>query len=216
MRSATEECGFSLIVAVAQNMGIGCNGKLPWRLKGDMAYFKALTTSFSVPKLKADQKNLVLMGRKTWDSIPARFRPLSNRINVVVSRNLEFTTQLEASHNDDVVACNDLDKFLSELSNLKALNEAWGAVWVIGGAEIYAECLKHPGCNRVFLTRVEDDGRSCDAYFPYLCKDQWKLLDSSETLALLQSNDSIPGDIYAHPMSENGIKYTYNIYERIA
>lgn len=73
---------FSVIVAAAPNRGIGRGGELPWRLPGDMAFFKKTTTAASSDALR----NAVIMGRKTWDSIPAKFRPLGARLNVIVTR----------------------------------------------------------------------------------------------------------------------------------
>ena len=73
---------FQLVVAAAKNMGIGKEGGLPWSLPGDMAYFKDLTSRTR----DAAKQNAVIMGRRTWESIPAKFRPLKGRINVVLTR----------------------------------------------------------------------------------------------------------------------------------
>ena len=70
---------FAIIVAADMDGGIGAGNALPWRLKADMEFFKNFTIG--------NGKNAVVMGRKTWDSIPQKFRPLPNRINVVISRN---------------------------------------------------------------------------------------------------------------------------------
>jgi len=78
----------SIIVAATLENGIGNNGGLPWRLPSDMSYFQNITKNFS----KVDNNdNIVVMGRKTWDSIPLKFKPLSGRINVVLSRDLDFS-----------------------------------------------------------------------------------------------------------------------------
>ncbi len=72
------------IVACTRDGGIGKEGKLPWKLSGDMAYFKRVTLDTEdIP----GKRNAVIMGRKTWESIPNSFRPLAGRLNVVLSRN---------------------------------------------------------------------------------------------------------------------------------
>lgn len=76
----------NIIVAMDSRGGIGKNGKLPWKLPKDMAYFHKLTTTTVDPK----KINAVLMGRKNWESIPSKFRPLKGRINVVLSRKVEL------------------------------------------------------------------------------------------------------------------------------
>jgi hypothetical protein len=73
---------FQAVVAVTKEWGIGFRGSMPWHLPEDMAYFKTLTSATR----DSGSMNAVIMGRKTWDSIPAKFRPLSERINVVISR----------------------------------------------------------------------------------------------------------------------------------
>ena len=70
------------VVAASEQLGIGSGGQLPWRLPGDMAAFKRITTTTMTP----GRENAVVMGRKTWESIPARFRPLPGRVNIVLSR----------------------------------------------------------------------------------------------------------------------------------
>ncbi|MEC9071661.1 MAG: dihydrofolate reductase, partial [Myxococcota bacterium] len=74
---------FAIVVAADEGWGIGKDGDLAWHLPGDMRWFREITTG----KRTDDVLNTVIMGRKTWDSIPPRFRPLPDRHNVVVSRN---------------------------------------------------------------------------------------------------------------------------------
>ena len=82
---------FQLVVACTRQWGIGKAGTMPWKLKLDVAYFKALTTRTADPQ----KQNAVIMGRKTWESIPTKFRPLAGRINVVLSRAPLFAGNLE-------------------------------------------------------------------------------------------------------------------------
>ena len=78
--------GFSVVVAACkQTRGIGLGGALPWSLRGDMQFFKQLTRSTLDPL----KRNAVVMGRKTWQSIPEKLRPLADRLNVVITRNSE-------------------------------------------------------------------------------------------------------------------------------
>jgi dihydrofolate reductase len=75
----------TLIVAATKTNGIGQGSQLPWRLPKEMAYFKRVTSNAPDGRL-----NAVIMGRKTWESIPANFRPLPNRVNIVISRNADY------------------------------------------------------------------------------------------------------------------------------
>ena len=138
---------FSVVVAADEAWGIGREGDLPWRLKGDMAWFRRLTVgdgSLGVP-------NTVIMGRRTWESIPERFRPLPDRHNVVVSSNREL--QLP----DGVSLACGLDEALEMASD--------GDVFVIGGGQLYAAALASPACTTVHLTRVSGV-HDCDTYMP--------------------------------------------------
>ena len=85
---------FNLIVAACgKSLGIGFNGELPWRLKSEMKHFASTTSTTKDPT----KKNAVIMGRKTWESIPAKFRPLKNRFNIVLSRKSNYELGDEVS-----------------------------------------------------------------------------------------------------------------------
>ena len=83
MAQADTKKPVAAIVACTQDGGIGKEGKLPWKLSGDMAFFKRVTLD---TENTPDVRNAVIMGRKTWESIPNSFRPLPGRLNVVLSR----------------------------------------------------------------------------------------------------------------------------------
>ena len=76
----------TLIAAVTQANGLGVNGTLPWKLPKEMAHFRKATSAVGASRPDEGAMNAVVMGRKTWESIPTKFRPLKGRINVVVSR----------------------------------------------------------------------------------------------------------------------------------
>ena len=137
--------GVACIVAATAQMGIGRDGALPWRLKGDMAYFKRVTT-----EAPASQQNAVVMGRKTWLSIPKKFRPLPGRANVVLSRNPDAREQLDLP--EDVACYASLD---AALTQMKARDDV-ARVFVIGGGELYKAAIGDARCTEVLLTRVED------------------------------------------------------------
>ena len=127
-----------LIAAVARNAAIGRNNELLWRLPEDMVRFKALTLGHPV-----------IMGRKTWDSLPAKFRPLPGRRNIVLSRDPGLRlegAEVSASLDSALAACAEASQ-----------------VFVIGGAQIYAEAL--PIADRLELTEIDADFEA-DVFFP--------------------------------------------------
>ena len=128
----------SLVAAVARNGVIGRDGGIPWRIPADVARFKELTTGHAV-----------VMGRKTWESIPDRFRPLPGRRNVVVTRSREW----QADGAERAGSVEDALKLLSDEAR----------VFVIGGAEIYADALPH--ADELVLTEIELDVEG-DTLFP--------------------------------------------------
>lgn len=148
----------NLIYAHARNGVIGLNNTIPWHLPEDLAHFKRMT-----------QGCPVVMGRKTWDSLPPRFRPLPGRLNVVLSRDeawAELPTATVAN-STEIMNKNAALRFYSLDSSLLFLqNEP--EVWVIGGAQIYAQAL--PLAQRVVVTEI-DIGVEGDAFAPSLGAD---------------------------------------------
>jgi len=145
---------FSLVVAATYpHMGIGFQGGLPWKsLKPDMAFFKRITSNCK----EAGKKNAVVMGRKTWESIPTKFRPLPNRLNVILTRNPDYSIDVK-----DV----EVPVHRSFPDALEALGqrEDIGHIFVIGGAQIYKEALQHKGLSKVHFTKVYKDFQ-CDTF----------------------------------------------------
>ncbi|HEX5659354.1 MAG TPA: dihydrofolate reductase [Polyangiales bacterium] len=140
---------FSLIVAADQDLGIGRAGTLPWRLPAEMARFKRITT-----EAPTGQRNAVIMGRKTYESILPKFRPLSGRVNVVLSHTPGFEVE-------NALAAPSLAIALQLLEGRTDL----ARVFVAGGAQIYALALAHPACEEVVYTQVHASF-DCDTRLP--------------------------------------------------
>jgi dihydrofolate reductase len=141
---------FNIIVATDKNQGIGKNGKLPWKLRADMQFFKKTTTFCP----ESNMKNAVIMGRKTYESIPLKFRPLNNRLNIVLTKNHEYKQ-------DNVITAHQFDEVLEMLDKKSDIYN----VFIIGGGEIYKEAIFHSQCKRVYRT-VINKNFNCDTFFP--------------------------------------------------
>ena len=128
----------SLVAAVARGGVIGRAGEIPWRLPEDLVRFRSLTMGHPV-----------VMGRKTWDSLPGRFRPLPGRRNVVVTRNPDWR--------------GDGAEPAASLAEALRLLEGAERVFVIGGGQLYAEAL--PLADELLLTEIEADVEG-DTWFP--------------------------------------------------
>lgn len=146
---------FDIVVAMDEKNGIGIKGNLPWSIPGDMAYFRSLTLATHQPKAQ----NALIMGRKTWESLPVKFRPLPGRLNVVLSRQ-EGYQALGAN------VYTSLDQALSFLEQAQH-NQKVDRLFVIGGAALYEEALVHDLCHKAYITQVKGDF-SCDCFFPVL------------------------------------------------
>lgn len=133
-----------VIYARAANGVIGKGGVLPWHLPEDLAHFKKLTMGCPV-----------IMGRRTWESLPPRFRPLPGRRNIVITRNAQWSVP-------------GAEKAAS-LQDALALVASEPAVWVIGGAEIFAQAM--PLADVVEVTEIDRDFEG-DVYAPPL-GDEW-------------------------------------------
>lgn len=135
----------NLIYARAANGVIGKDNTLPWHLPEDLAHFKRHTSGCPV-----------LMGRKTWDSLPPRFRPLPGRRNLVLTRQPGWLAE-------GAETCADLGQALARCADAPE-------VWVIGGAQLYAQAL--PLAARVVVTEIARDFEG-DAFAPVL-STEWR------------------------------------------
>lgn len=198
-----------IVAATAGSLGIGKNGALPWRLAADMAYFKRCTStptasSGSNTAATTGKVNAVIMGRKTWQSIPQRFRPLAGRRNVVLSRNPKARDDLRLP--EDVLLAGSLTEALALLSTAAATGPGTAAtevdkVFVIGGGSVYAEAVASELCEKVLMTSVRPpaDGRfdDCDTHFPPLDPETFKLTKKGEI------------------QEEKGIEFSFDEYESV-
>lgn len=125
---STPQRTYQVVVAATRNMGIGKEGKLPWRLPSDLKFFKGITGTTSDPS----RKNAVIMGRKTWESIPLEYRPLPGRLNVVLTRSGSF----DIATAENVVICGSLGSALQLLA-ASPYGLSIENVFVIGGGEIF-------------------------------------------------------------------------------
>lgn len=163
----------SLIVAVSENKVIGKDNDLAWHLPDDMKFFKDTTKG-----------HYVIMGRKNYESIPHKFRPLPKRTNVIVTRQNNYKAE-------GCLVVNSIEEALK-----LALEAEDNEPFVIGGGQIYKHAIEHNLVDRVYLTRVhtEIDG---DTYFEDL-DDSWKLVHA----------DLHPSD-EKHPFA-----FTFQTFER--
>jgi dihydrofolate reductase len=137
-----------IIVALGENNEIGLNGKMPWHLPEDLKRFKKLTLN-----------NVVVMGRKTYESIQ---KPLKNRINIVLSRN--------EIKDENILWYDNIENVINDFKDKE--------IFVIGGAQIYEQTLDL--VDNLYLTKIHSNFE-CDTFFPKIDYKQWKL-DSSETI----------------------------------
>lgn len=174
---------FSLIGAATKTSnGIGYKNTLPWsgtvEGKEDLNYFSKITTTLTTPTTSVPQrKNVVIMGKNTWMSIPKKYRPLPGRCNVVISKSLGTGV---GKNSDGALIYNSLDNALNSVYNnnfhgtCKYTDEPIGSkidkVFVIGGEQLYKEAIDRPDCKYVYLTEIDDTNSPyvCDTFFPKL------------------------------------------------
>ena len=136
----------SLIAAVAQNRAIGQNNQLLWHLPEDMRHFRETTRG-----------KTVMMGRKTWESLPAAFRPLPGRRNIVLTRDAGYLAP-------GAETCHSLDEALARVGD----NDE---TFIIGGAELYRQAL--PLAQRLYLTEIAASPAG-DVFFPEVAASDWR------------------------------------------
>jgi dihydrofolate reductase len=165
----------SLIVAMGKNREIGRNNDLMWHLGEDMRFFKRTTL-----------RHYIIMGRKNFESIPAKYRPLPERINIIISRNADYMYE-------ECYTCTSLDEAL-EL----ARDNGEEKVFIIGGGQIYKMAMDAQVVNEMYITHVNASFDNADVFFPEFDENNW-----SKELLL-----SVPAD------SENEYAFETYRYEK--
>lgn len=143
----------SIIVAVSENGVIGKDNRLIWSLPADMKFFREKTTG-----------HFIITGRKNYESIPEKFRPLPNRTNIIITRQKDYQAP-------DTVVVPSIDAALDYAQKHSEQEE----VFVIGGAEIFNQLM--PRIDRVYLTRIHHTFEG-DVYFKDLSPAEWQLTQS--------------------------------------
>lgn len=178
-----------LIVAACRNRGIGKNGDMAWNLPNEFQY--CLNTITTVQTL--GKKNLVIWGRKTSEQFKGDYMPLRNCLVVLLSKTLSSMPM----HADFI--CRDLEDAI-QLAHRPALSQQIETIWVLGGAQSFAEAMKHPLCTRIYFTDIMAHF-NCDVFFPEFDEDIFKLVEEFP---------DIPSEI----QEENGVKYKFLLFAR--
>ena len=162
-----------LIVAMDKSRGIGKNNDLMWHLPADMKFFKETTSG-----------HIVVMGRKNFESIPEKYRPLANRENLILTRNTSYSAE-------DCVIINNL----KECQNLFSKNEE-RTLFIIGGGEVYRLAMDADMVDEMIITHVNEN-YDADTFFPTFELCDWNV----ETLQTQEKDDR-------HAASFSVVKYT--------
>jgi dihydrofolate reductase len=136
-----------IIAAVAANHAIGKDNDLIWHLPDDMKFFKRTT-----------QGKPIITGRKNYESIPAKFRPLPNRTNLIVTRNSDYKAE-------GAIVVQSIEEALSRI-------EDEPIAFIIGGGEIYKYALEHELVDKMYLTRIHEEFEA-DTFFPVFDDSKW-------------------------------------------
>lgn len=184
-----------VFVAATKKGGIGMNEGIPWKLPADLKRFKELTTQTA----HENNINTCIMGRKTYLSIPAKMRPLKDRMNIVIT-----TTKKDLVDETQIHICPDLETALSiakYCSPIKCVSDGTfkmltcEKVFVIGGGKLINETMSLKECKKIYLTEIEDDFE-CDTFI-----------------------DPIPAEyvrtFVSEDMTENGVTFRFKEFVRV-
>lgn len=157
----------SIIAAMDNNNAIGKNNTLPWHISEDLKYFKSLT-----------ENNIVIMGKNTFKSLD--YKPLPNRINIVVSSNNNLFNELNINiykeNNDDfnnnLILANSLNIAIELATNIAISNNNNKKIFIIGGGQLYKQSIDI--VNNLYITHVDITIDNPDTFFPVINNNMWK------------------------------------------
>lgn len=168
------------ILATDINFGISKEGKIPWKSKKDMSFFFNKT-----------KNNVVIMGRNTYFSLPEEFRPLKNRLNIVLTNKPEeYLNCKEDKYNEAIFTNNDkihnsILNYREKYQKMYPFLSSNFKIFIIGGKQIYEQFI--PLCDTVWVTTIKKD-YSCDLFFDYDYKKQFKeeLVEEDNELKIIE------------------------------
>ena len=181
----------NVIVAYCKsNNGIGNEQTIPWLLKNDLKNFQQIT----IKTFKQNTKNVIVMGRKTWESLPEKSKPLKNRISIVLTNNKSKELVNKIQSYKDTFVKHSFDEIL----DISKLNDQFNVsnIFIIGGESIYKRALESDCVSKIYVTEVYKNF-DCDTYFPKIDTEKFKLSYVSKF------------------NSENNIYYRYKEYNKL-
>lgn len=187
---------FTIVVAMTETRGIGAKNSIPWRLPKDISYFTRLTktTESLIPSqlsifLHKQPQNAVIMGRRTYESLPDRYKPLPGRLNIVITKKI-------SDWPPGVVALPSLKDALEYCDLQLWVNN----IFVIGGEQLYREAIESPYCRNISVTIIQNQDFPCDRFFPEIDNQQFVMRNSTELIR----------------DEKNGIDFKMEWYERVS
>jgi len=162
------------IAAISNNRCIGKDNNLPWHIPNDLKHFKALTTAETDAYVDSGLKGIVIMGRKTFESM--RSKPLPKRVNFIITTQMDYAKQKGLEGLEDVHVVHNLDDALTHAANV-AHGLKFETIWVIGGERVFKNALMFT--DRIELTIVDTDIEDGDAFYPEIPED-FELTEESE------------------------------------
>ena len=205
-----------IVATLLPDFGIGCQGGLPWKLSKEMKYFRQVTSG----TINSNKCNAVIMGRKTWESIPMKFRPLPSRYNVVISRSYDSLLTSEKLNNDDGKEFYKINSLEEGIKQLKSkMGDSLERIYIIGGGQIYSN--SYSLSDKLLITKL--DIESSDIERPEMdtflnikqIQDEFKDI-SNGLKEYLPTTVTLPEPTVNNEYieREKGYKFQYTLYEK--
>lgn len=203
-----------IVATLLPDFGIGCQGGLPWKLSKEMKYFRQVTSG----TLNPNKCNAVIMGRKTWESIPSKFRPLPSRYNVVISRSYDSLLTVEKLNDDKIFyKINSLEEGIKQLK--EKLGDSLERIYIIGGGQVYSN--SYSISDKLLITKLEIESPDIDRpemdTFLNIKQIQNEFKDISNDLkGYLPTTVTLPESTINNEYieREKGYKFQYTLYEK--
>ncbi|WP_435979370.1 dihydrofolate reductase [Psychrobacter sp. DM4] len=164
------------IAAISRDRCIGKDNALPWHISADLQHFKKMTTKASDTDHKDSIQGIVIMGRKTFESMNSK--PLPKRANFIISAQMDYAEQKGLVDTDNTYVMHNLDDALTQAASL-AHGAHLETIWIIGGEKVFKDAIMYT--DRIELTHVDTQIENGDAFYPEL-PDDFETAQESEQM----------------------------------